>query len=61
MYSLFLTTMKFCILAQVFECGWGGHVATLGWVGGWKGGGGGGGGGGEVGRGRGRIGGWRVT
>ena len=33
MSSLFLTTIKFCILAQVFECGWSGHVATLRWVG----------------------------
>ena len=57
MSSLFLTTIKFCILAQVFGCGWSGHVATLRWVGRR----GGGGKERKVGRGRGGIGGWRVT
>ena len=31
--SLFLTTVKFCILVQVLECVCSGYVAPLGWAG----------------------------
>ena len=35
--SLFLTTVKFCILVQVLECVCDGYVAPLGWAGGGRG------------------------